>query len=277
MKRLACVLILVLSAGGVWRAAERYRVRHPVSGREISVPGQEGAKALLVSGWKTTPAGRQLQSGDMILSGQVSPDGKLFAFTNTGYTGHALHIVDLTSEKEIATFPLVQSWSGLVFAPDGRRIFVSSGAGSATSDIQYFDRWDEKGWKESSADTFINGYTLFGAVKSETAVSWLGISADGTLLYALNNSDDQLYILETRGGRGVGRVKVGDHPLSAKLSRDGKTLYVATSAMPPWRSSTSATPLTRGSLPRWRPIPIPTTSSSRQTIACSCPAATRTT
>src|ERR1700737_4917152 len=76
-------------------------------------------------------------------------------------------------------------------------------------------------------DTFINGYTLFGAAKAKTAVSWLGVSADSTLLYALNNSDGRLYILETRGGRGVGSLDVGDHPLSAELSKDGKTLYIA--------------------------------------------------
>src|SRR5262245_52004705 len=106
MKRLAAFGILViLCAGGVWSAVENYRVKHPVTGRDITVPGQNGANALLPSGWKTTPAGRQLASGDMILSGQLSPDGKLFAFTNTGYTQHALHIVDLATEKEIATFP----------------------------------------------------------------------------------------------------------------------------------------------------------------------------
>jgi YVTN family beta-propeller protein len=227
MKRLAYAVVLVVLAGGAWRAAESFRVKHPVSGLDISVPGSEGSNALLVSGWRTTPAGRQLPSGDMILSGQVSPDGKIFAFTNTGYTGHALHVVDLGTEREIATFPMAQSWSGLAFAPDGKRIFVSSGAGNANSDIQYVDRWDREGWKESSSDSFINGYTLFGAVKTQTAVSWLGTSADGALLYALNNSDNYLYVLETRGGRGVSRVKVGDHPLAAALSKDGKMLYVA--------------------------------------------------
>ena len=107
-------------AGGAWSACETYRIKHPVSGSDITVPGQNGANALLVSGWKTTPAGRQLPSGDMILSGQVSPDGKLFAFTNTGYTHHALHIVDLATEKEIATFQMEQAWSGLAFSPTGR-------------------------------------------------------------------------------------------------------------------------------------------------------------
>src|SRR5262245_26770222 len=106
MKRLAYGLVLASMAGGAGSAAVHfYRVRHPVSGRDITVPAQEGPNAMLVSGWKTTPAGRHLASGDMILSGQLSPDGKLLAFTNTGYTGHALHIVDLATEKEIATFP----------------------------------------------------------------------------------------------------------------------------------------------------------------------------
>ena len=222
MKRLAYALVLVLLGGGVWAAVDNFRVRHPVSGREITVPGQNGANAMLVSGWMTTPAGRHLASGDMILSGQVSPDGSLFAFTNSGYTRHAVHIVDLATEKEIATFPVEQAWSGLAFTPDGRRLYVSSGAGYRFSDIQYFDRWDKEGWKEART-----GLTLLGAVKEQTAVSWLGVSPDGKLLYALNNSDEHLYVLETHGGRAVARLRVGDHPISAELSRDGKTLYVA--------------------------------------------------
>jgi YVTN family beta-propeller protein len=222
MRRLAFAVILVLLSGSVWRAVDNFRIKHPVSGREVTVPGRNGPNAMLMTGWKTTPAGRQLASGDMILSGQVSPDGTLFAFTNSGYTRHGLHIVDLATEKEIASFPLEQSWSGLAFSPDGKRIFVSGGAGNPLSDIQYFDRWDNEGWKEARA-----GFTLFGAAKDKTAVSSLSVSADGKLLYALNNSDDHLYILETHGGRAVARLRIGDHPISARLSRDGKTLYVA--------------------------------------------------
>jgi YVTN family beta-propeller protein len=224
MKRWALVLAALGLVGGVWGAVGTFRIKHPVSGKEITVPGQNGANALLVSGWKTTPAGRQLASGDMILSGQVSPDGKLFAFTNTGYTRHALHIVDLDTEKEITTFPMEQAWSGLAFAPDGKRIYVSSGAGYPVNDIQYFDRWDSAGWKEARS-----GYTLLrpDKDKANVAVSWIGVSSDGQLLYALNNSDGHLYIIETWGGRAVSRFQVGDHPISARLSKDGKTLYVA--------------------------------------------------
>ncbi len=222
MKRLALTLIIVVFTATAWTAFDAFRMKHPVSGKEIAVPGKNGANALLPTGWKTTPAGRQLASGDMILSGQVSPDGKLFAFTNTGYTHHALHIIDLATEKELATFEMEQAWSGLAFSPKGDRIYVSNGAGYKQSDIQIFDRWDNGGWKDART-----GYNLYAAVKDQTAVAWLGTSPDGALLYALNNSDQQLYVIDTHGGRAVARLRVGDHPLSARLSKDGKTLYVA--------------------------------------------------
>src|SRR5262245_62332231 len=141
MRRWLYTLALIVLGGGAWSAFDSYHLKHPASGREITVPGQNGADALLVSGWKTSPAGRQLPSGDMILSGQISPDGKFFAFTNTGYTRHNLHIVDLATEEEVATFPMERAWSGLSFTPDGRRVYVSSGAGYEFSDIQYLDRW----------------------------------------------------------------------------------------------------------------------------------------
>lgn len=215
-------LALLLTLGTVaWTAVERYRMKHRASGKEIVVPGRNGANAMLMSGWQTTPAGRHLPSGDMILSGQVSPDGKLFAFTNTGYTRHQLHIVDLATEKELATFPMEQAWSGLAWSADGKRIYVSSGAGYAGSDILIFDRWDKEGWQEARG-----GFNLYAAQKSNSAISALVASGDGKHLFAVNNSDGFVYILDTHAGRGVGRVQTGDHPFAAVLAKDGKTLYV---------------------------------------------------
>ena len=41
MKRLAYALVLVLLTGGVWSAVDNFRVKHPVSGREVTGPGPE--------------------------------------------------------------------------------------------------------------------------------------------------------------------------------------------------------------------------------------------
>lgn len=222
MKRsISVIIFLSLAAVAAYTAADKYRMKHSATGKEIVIPGRDGANALLVSGWKTTPAGRQLPTGDMMLSGAVSPDGKLFAFTNTGYTRHQLHIVDLATEKEIATFPMEQAWSGLAWAPDNKRIFVSAGAQYSGGDIYVFDRWDNDTFREGRG-----GARLRGADRNKTAISSLQVSLDGKYLMAINNSDDHLYILETVGGRAISRTKLGDHPLASRLSKDGKTLYV---------------------------------------------------
>ncbi|MBM3766931.1 MAG: bifunctional YncE family protein/alkaline phosphatase family protein [Acidobacteria bacterium] len=223
--RLALVVLALtaLLAVGARAAIERYyKIKHRTTGQMITAPGTIGVNATLVSGWTTTPAGRHLKTGDMMLSGQVSPDGKLFAFTNTGYTRHQLHIVDLATEKEIATFPVEQAWSGLAWGADGKRLYVSSGAGYANNAIHIFDRWDKEGFQEARA-----GFQLYGAAKDAIAVAALVTSKDGKTLYAVNNSDGFVYLLDTRSGRGLGRVKTGDHPISAALTKDGKTLYVA--------------------------------------------------
>jgi len=149
MRRLAIVVAILIVIGvGAFTAVQRSRMKHPHTGNEITVPGRDGAGVLLPDGWHVTPAGRQLETGDMILSAQVSPDGKTLAFTNSGYTRHQLHLVDLATEKEVATFPLERSWSGLAWSPNGRRILVSGGQDNAAAHIYSFQRWDDGSWTQ---------------------------------------------------------------------------------------------------------------------------------
>jgi hypothetical protein len=48
MKRPAYALALILLGGGVWAAVDYYKIKHPVSGQEITVPGRDSANAMLV-------------------------------------------------------------------------------------------------------------------------------------------------------------------------------------------------------------------------------------
>src|SRR5215467_9472980 len=144
MKRVAIAgAILFLVGAGAYTAVQRSRMKHPHSGAEITIPGRDGAGMLLPDGWRVTPAGWQLETGDMILSAAVSPDGKMLAFTNSGYTRHQFHVVDLATEKEIATFPLDRTWSGLAWSPNGKRVLISAGQGNPAGNIYTFQRWDD--------------------------------------------------------------------------------------------------------------------------------------
>src|SRR5262249_24621655 len=67
---------------------------------------------------------------------------------------------------------------------------------------------------------------LTGAVKAKTAISSIVISPDGGLIYAVNDLDGSLYVIDA-GGHSVAKLDLRNHPFAAKLARDGKTLYVA--------------------------------------------------
>ncbi len=222
MKRFTVAAAIFVSlCVGAFTAVQRSRMKHPHTGAEITIPGKDGAGVLLPDGWRVTPAGSQLETGDMILSAQVSPDGKTLAFTNSGYTRHQLHLVDLATETEIATFPLDRSWSGLAWSPNGKRILVSGGQDNVAADIYTFQRWDDGSWTQRQS------LQLEGAEKAKTAISSIVASPDGESVYALNDLDGQLYTIDGATGKTVSRLSLGDHPFAAKLSRDGKQLYVA--------------------------------------------------
>ncbi len=237
MKRFAIALAtLTLIAATAWTAVHRSRMTHPFSGQEITIPGKDGDGVLLPDGWKVTPAGRQLESGDMILSAQVSPDGKLLAFTNSGYTRHQFHIVDLTTEKEIATFPLDRAWSGLAWSPNGKRVLISAGQGNPAADLYTFQRWDDGTWTQRQnvmlegverAGRGARGDAAKSAAPSKTAVSSIVIAPDGKFVYAIDDAGGNLYTIDGASGKMVSKLSLGDHPFAGKLSRDGRVLYVS--------------------------------------------------
>jgi YVTN family beta-propeller protein len=231
MKRFAIALVVfALAAATAWTAMQRSRMKHPFSGLEITIPGKDGDGILLQDGWKITPAGRQLPSGDMILSAAVSPDGSLLAFTNSGYTRHQLHVVDLGTEKEIATFPLDRTWAGLAWSPNNKRILISAGQGNTAGEILTFQRWDDGNWTQARAVQLEGAPRPDKAGKNagpKSAVSSLAISPDAKIVYAINDTDGNLYTVDGASGKTISKLNLGDHPFAGKLSRDGKSLYVS--------------------------------------------------
>ncbi len=230
MKRRLVIASAILAVATVaWTAVQHSRMKHPATGQEITIPGEDNGGVLLANGWKITPAGRQLPSGDMILSAAVSPDGKLLAFTNSGYTRHQFHVVDLATEKEIATFPLDRAWEGLAWSPNGRKVLISAGQGNPAGDLYVFQRWDD------------GHFTQLGAVRleaprpparagepaSKSAISGIAIAPDSKSVYAVDSPEGILYTIDSTTSKVTSKLSLGDHPFAAKITPDGKTLYVS--------------------------------------------------
>ncbi len=192
---------------------------HPHTGQPLITPGKDGDATLLFNGWKISPAGRSLSTGDFLLGGGISPDGKTLAICNAGYDKHALHIVDIATEKEVALLPIPHTLNGLAWSSDSRKIYVGGGVSASGNDIYTFEQTEGK-WAEGKI------FGLAGSDPQSTCVAGLALSKDGRMLYALNNSDDKLYIMDAITGAAKSSLAVGDHPYACKMSNDGKYLVV---------------------------------------------------
>ena len=83
---------------------------------------------LLPNGWRLAPAGRHLTVGDLPLNVVQSPDSRYLIITNNGLAKPSFSVVDVASWTIKNTTPLESAWYGLVWHPDGTKLY-SAGAG----------------------------------------------------------------------------------------------------------------------------------------------------
>src|SRR3954470_19607179 len=92
-------------------------------------PGKQAdGSVLLPNQWSLRPAGEQIELRDFPVNIAVHPSGKYAAVLHSGYSANQISIVDLMAGKTISHANLEQSFYGLQFTRDGKRLFCS-GAG----------------------------------------------------------------------------------------------------------------------------------------------------
>ncbi|MEP6755749.1 MAG: beta-propeller fold lactonase family protein [Chthonomonadales bacterium] len=201
--------------------ARKGLVTHPFTGQPVVTPGAYADGTLLHNGWKVTPAGRSIPTGDMLLGGAVSPDSKLLAIGNCGYTANGLHIVDLSKENELQSIPLQKVGSGIAWSPDGKRLYVAGAVTNTTNDIYVFERGVDGKFEQKE------GFKLGDSVSGSVALEGMAISKDGQVLYALNTSDKKMYAINSESGLVMFGLESGDHPVTIRISYDGLTAFIA--------------------------------------------------
>ena len=210
-------------AAGIGMAAAPFvrhaHTTHPVTKAALTVPGEDRGATLLFNGWRIRPTGRHIPTGDMPLGGAISPDVKTYAICSAGFDKHALHLIDIATEKEIAVLPVVHTFYGIVWSPDGTTITLSGGVSIAGNDLTVFS-------KKSGTWAQERVISLTGNDRKRTCLTGLALSADGKILYTLNSDDDNLYIVDAADGATLGKMLIGDHPGICKKSADGKRLYI---------------------------------------------------
>src|ERR1700722_3981220 len=96
------------------------------------VPQATTGGYALPNGGRLTPAGKNLETNDMVLNATAAPGGLAVIAMHAGYNPHGLVVVDTKTEQIVQRIPLKSAWFGLAWSPDGKRLFVSGGNANST-------------------------------------------------------------------------------------------------------------------------------------------------
>jgi DNA-binding beta-propeller fold protein YncE len=205
----ACALAL----GSFWVVARAQATPFTVS---LAPGAQADGSVLLPNGWRVAPTGRSIAVGTMPLGVVISPDGKYAIVTNDGIAKASLTIVDIAKWTVKSTVSLDSAWLGLVWHPDGTKLYS---AGAAQNNVQEFSYVD-------GTLTKARTFTL-PAKTGETFVGGLAISPDGRSLYAARVFGMTLSAIDLATGQVRETISLPAEPYACAVSPDGRTVFVS--------------------------------------------------
>jgi len=176
-------------AWGAWPALLAVAV---AGAPRVALPGlQPDGSVLLPNQWSLRPAGRQLVVGDFPVNVALHPGGVYAAVLHSGYGQHEVRILDVPAGRAVSEVTLEESYYGLVWSPDGRRLYVSGGGAEA---IYAFDFHD--GYLSGRRELRLR------APEAEGVPTGLAISGDGAALYIAECWGQRVEKISTTNGRG---------------------------------------------------------------------------
>ncbi|GAC1313877.1 MAG: hypothetical protein NVSMB14_14760 [Isosphaeraceae bacterium] len=105
-------------------------------------PGMTKAGAVLLpNGWSLKPAGKQTKLGDFPILIAENPQSPILAILHAGYGEHEVVTVDVegANAKVVGRVALHETFGGLAWSSDGKRLFVG---GAAEGVVYRFDHAD---------------------------------------------------------------------------------------------------------------------------------------
>jgi YVTN family beta-propeller protein len=196
-----------------------------------SLGAQSGLTAVLPNGREIRPAGKWLPLAPYPFALAVRADGAQVAAPSIGFP-FALNVVDQPtsdsatvrrmpagSEKD----PAMEVHAGLAYSPDGSLLYVATGD---SGKIRAYRTSDWKAMGEVSLDGLLGGKNY-----SRSFAAALTASVDGKTLYALDQANFRIVIVDAQSMKRIASVKTGNYPYGLTLSPDGTRLYVTNTGL----------------------------------------------
>ncbi|MBI5767211.1 MAG: bifunctional YncE family protein/alkaline phosphatase family protein [Verrucomicrobia bacterium] len=121
-------VLAMMAAAGVAAAATK---------TPATLPGlQRDGSVLLPNQWSLRPVGRHLAVGDFPVQIALHPGGAYAAVLHSGWGQHEVRVLEVKGHREISRVTLDESFYGLVWSPDGKKLYAS---GAAAEVVHAFD------------------------------------------------------------------------------------------------------------------------------------------
>jgi len=237
-------------------------------------PGHYGEHTLLPNGWKLTPAGENIEIGELPLNMILTKDENYAVTSNSGTNLHSISVIDLENKKEIQRIIIDKTWRGLCFNKDESTLFVSGGNNDKIYSYNFkngfltlndslnlrsdeneiisvtgISYWHLKNYllavsKESNSVYFfdISGKKLIKTIKLKTQSYDIKVDHKERYAYVSQWGGASIAKINLSNFKLDKIIKVGDHPCEMIISKDDKWLYVTNAN----NNSTSLVDLEKG-------------------------------
>ena len=188
---------------------------------------------VIPNGRLLTPSGKSFIVAPHPFGLALSRDGEIAVTANSGVSPLSISIIrNLTSVPAIRQIPpgfsndagvLESVFMGLAISPDNRKVYVAAGQDNSilVYDPLTGDKIDSVDCSVSADGTrFPDGY-----------IGDMALSEDGIHLFAVDQINFRLVIVDTRKMQVINSVTVGRYPFGVALSHDEKKVYVANAGM----------------------------------------------
>ena len=174
---------------------------------------------LLNSGWRISPAGRQVPLGNFPMAQALSPDGKYLLVMNAGFTPPSIAVLETTSMREVSRTSVPDAFLGLTFSSDGKLVYAGGGSRASVYEFSF------DAGKLTPARTF-----EIVAEKDRKHTDFTGdvaITPDGRFLYAAGLFNNVIDVMNLQTGRVMGHFPTGRRPYRILFHPDGKSFFVS--------------------------------------------------